>query len=194
MSFWGKKPLPSNQENPLRALDPTNFDKGAQINQRARELQLAAAEGLSSSEALTALGTALGNGVAAMVAQYANLSMDEMLELACAGVHESAHIAADLPLPNEKSANERELSNDEFNKLSRKLIGTATANGILAHDAISATARALGTLLSFEARRQGRTIDEMVGVGQQMVAGFAAAAGTFLLENPDADPAKSPSR
>jgi hypothetical protein len=190
MAFWKKpsSPAQSGEHNPYRSLDPTGFDKGAKINRRAEELRRFAAEGLTESDAITAIGTALGNAAAAMQAQHPSLSLEEILELACAGVREAADVATGVFPKNDDA---RELTNDEFNGLTNKIIRIATANGTLSHDALATTAKALGVLLTFEARRQGRTIDELVGIGQQMIAGFAASAGTYMLENPNADPAKN---
>jgi hypothetical protein len=57
MKFWRTAPGKTAKENPLRALDPAGFDKGAKVNQRAFELQRVATMGLSEGEALTALAT-----------------------------------------------------------------------------------------------------------------------------------------
>ena len=160
---------------------------GDKAVRRANELQRIAAEGFTESETLIALIFALGNEVAAMVTRHPDKSIDTLLETTSGGLRAQAYRRAGLALEADEG---RDLTNEEFNKRTTEILNTATKNGILAHDAISATAKALGTLLTFEARRQGRTIDELVGAGQQMVAGFATASGTFMLENPDADPAK----
>lgn len=65
MAFWSKKSGAS--ENPFRALNPDLFDKGGKVNGRADELRRVAAQGFSESETLTALGSAAGRQVAAMV-------------------------------------------------------------------------------------------------------------------------------
>jgi hypothetical protein len=77
MAFWNKTPGSAGEKNPYRLLDPVGFDKGAKVNRRAEELRRFAAEGLTISEALTAIGAALGNAVAAMHVQPPNLSIDE---------------------------------------------------------------------------------------------------------------------
>lgn len=134
--FWGKKPVPlqAGKDNPFRASDPVTFDKGERINRRADELQRAAIEGLDEAEGLTALGNALGNAVTAMVRRHPHLSVAEILELVCGGVREQAYLAAGLsPQP----ADAKELTNEEFNQLTMKIIHTATADGTLPHDTLT---------------------------------------------------------
>jgi hypothetical protein len=82
------------------------------------------------------------------------------------------------------------LSEKQFNQLTEKLIYIATANGMLPSDALAALAKALGTLSTFTARREGRSVEEILGVSQDTVATFAMAAEIYMNENPDADPSK----
>lgn len=190
MRLWGKKPssVEPGEASPYRAFDPEHFDKGAKINRKAVELQRTAADGLTEAEASTAIGTALGNAVAAMVRRHPTLSLNEMLDLACAGVREAACHDAGLPTP--RTEREGDLTEKEFNQLAVDLINTATANGTLEHDAMAATARALGTLITFSARRAGSSVEELIARGQQAVATFALNAANFMLENPDSDPGR----
>src|SRR5829696_1666922 len=56
-------------ENPYRAADPAAFDKGAKINDVARQLRRLASTELEGSDVLAALQTALGGEIAALIAQ-----------------------------------------------------------------------------------------------------------------------------
>jgi hypothetical protein len=80
-----------------------------------------------------------------------------------------------------------ELSEVEFNKLTTRIIRTAT-DGTIAIDAITATAKALGVLISFETRRQGCSKEELLNFSLQAVANFSSAADDLMDANPSADP------
>ena len=56
-----------------------SFDKGVDLSERARELQRVATAGLSNGEALTALGKALANEIAFVIARHPDTSIVEML-------------------------------------------------------------------------------------------------------------------
>jgi hypothetical protein len=170
MSFWTKKP------------DLVNA-----INERSVELRSLAARGLSEAEAVTALGNALGHATAAMQMQHANVPLSEMLDLVTDGVREQAHIFSGV---QPHVDNLGDLTEEAFTELVQRIIRIAIANGTLSHDALAAVAKALGTLSAFTARREGRSIEELVAGVQEAVSGFAMSAGTFMLQNPGADPAK----
>ena len=110
-------------ENPFRALNPDLFDKGGKVNGRADELRRVAAQGFSESETLTALGSAAGRQVAAMVKRRPNLSIIETLDLAFDGAREQAYIALGLPPENEAAT---ELTEQEFKELTNRIIRAAT--------------------------------------------------------------------
>jgi hypothetical protein len=160
--------------NPLRAIDPARFDKGGKINQRAGELQRAASADASESEAVTALSNALGNQVAAMVARHPHMSMDEILDMVWRGVREQAYMAAGI-----KSEDATELNDDQFNNLASRLVNAAATHTVPS-DALAATAKALGVLISFTARRENRSPEELVKVGQDAVEQFAREATTKM--------------
>lgn len=184
--FWkGNRKTQSDRENPFRGLNADLYD-GAKINRRARELQRAAGEGLNDGEIVSALGTALGNQVASMVKKQPNLSIDEMLELVCRGVHEAAYIDSNLPPKNY----DRELTSDEFAALSDKLLNVAIANKIQPMDGMVALTKALGTLISFQARRQGCPAEELLRICNRVTSDFANEATNYMRKNPNADPTK----
>jgi hypothetical protein len=84
----------------------------------------------------------------------------------------------------------RSLSETQFNQLTERLIYISTANGIVPSDALAALARALGTLSTFTARREGCSLEEVLSISQDTVATFAKAAEIYMNENPNADPSK----
>src|SRR5262249_23458133 len=143
-------------------------------------------DGLTDADTVTALGTALGNQVAGLVNKTPELSMDEMLEIVCQGVHEAAYIAANLPPKNY----DRELTSVEFTALSSKLLNVAIANKIQPIDGMGALAKALGTLISFQARRQGSSTEELLKICRDTVSSYANEATEYIRKNPHADPTK----
>jgi hypothetical protein len=159
-------------KNPFRALNPAGYDKGANINRRAGDLQKLAAKDLSEAEASTALGNALGNIVAAMVVKRPNLSMNEILDTVFEGVRERAHIAAGLPYGTDEA---RELTEEEFNALASR-INRIAATKTLPSDAMTATAKALGTLIGFTARRDECSMEDLVQANQAAIAEYALRA------------------
>lgn len=81
----------------------------------------------------------------------------------------------------------RRLSEAKFNKLAVKLIDTAT-DGTIPDDAIRATAKALGVLVSFTARRDGCSKEELLNLSLRAVANFSSAADDYIDANPATDP------
>ena len=69
-----------------------SFDKGVDLSERASELQRVATAGLSNGEALTALGKALANEIASVIARHPHVSIVEMLDLVFRGIREEAHL------------------------------------------------------------------------------------------------------
>jgi hypothetical protein len=60
------------------------------LNQRAEELRRIATANLSDGEALAALGTALGEEVATMIARHPSASLDEILDVVFYCIRENA--------------------------------------------------------------------------------------------------------
>jgi hypothetical protein len=168
MWFWSKKaghgssPSGVSSENPYRILDPATFDKGAKINRQADELRRNAAKKLTGSDLLIALQTALGNEVAETVLQSKQIFsadqkqyvLDQVLDAICPGVREAAYIAADLPKPSRHEEG-RNLTDDEFNALTTRILNEATKNNTPVGDALTATAKALGLMISILHERPG---------------------------------------
>jgi hypothetical protein len=153
---------------------------GAEINRVAAELQVVArGKGVTTGAALTAIAAALGNEVAALVMRNHSLTIDEMLEMVCQSVREMAHIAAN------PSNGDADLSEQEFAQLTMRIIYTATHDAPLT-DAMSATARALGVLITNMARRPGVGFDETLRWSQNALVAFARQAH----ENTPARPKK----
>jgi len=80
-----------------------------------------------------------------------------------------------------------ELSSAEFNKLTTRIIRTAT-DGTISTDAVSATAKALGVLVSFTARREDCSKEELLSFILRSVVDFSSAADDYIDANPSADP------
>jgi hypothetical protein len=129
---------------------------------------MVAVDGTTESDALTALGTALGFEIAGMVAGRPALSMEEMVATVCDGVREQAYIAAGLPTDNSDA---RKLTEEEFNDLAVRILAVATRK-TLASDTLSAMAKALGALICLTARR-GASAEELIIFSQEAVAAFA---------------------
>jgi hypothetical protein len=180
MAFWRKTPgdgdTPPSAENPFRSIDPETFDKGEKINQRADELRRLAGVDLSESEAVIALGNAVGREIATMIVRRPALSIEEVLDTVCDGAREQAELTLGLPTNNEQAT---ELSEGQFCDLANRIVNTATLRTI-PNDAICATAKALGVLVAFTARREGVSHDELLRFSQNAIADFARDALTKL--------------
>jgi len=74
----------------------------------------------------------------------------------------------------------RKLTPDEFNEHTNRIIQAAAGNGVAANDAVAATAKALGVLISFTARREKGNIRKLIALSQKSVATFAWEAETFM--------------
>jgi hypothetical protein len=121
----------------------------------------------------------------ALVSNNNNNNIDLVVE----GLRE----AAEAPVKDHSAGNAIDsghLSEREFNQLTEKLIYVATADDMLPSDALAALARALGTLCTFTARREGCSLEEVLSVSQDTAATFAKAAEIYMNENPNADPSK----
>jgi hypothetical protein len=180
MAFWrrtsGKGDTPPSAENPFRSIDPEAYDKGERINQRADDLRRLAAVGMSESDALIALGNAIGRDIAAMIGRRPALTIEELLDVVGDGAREQAELALGLPTNNEQAT---ELTGDQFNDLVNRILKAATLRTI-PNDAITATAKALGLLVAFTARREGVSYDDLLRFSQDAIADFARDAQTRL--------------
>jgi hypothetical protein len=161
--------------NPFRSLNRAAFDRGAKINRRAGELQLLAAVGLTEENATTALGTALGRQVAAIVRRNTGSSIEETLELVSQAIRAQAYIAAGLAPGADDAENTKKLTVEEFNRLVARLVRTAAIN-TLPDDAICTAAKALGVLISLSAPRLNCAPEQLLNFGQKAVVRFAAEA------------------
>ena len=178
---------PTDAESPHRRLNPALFDRGAKINRRANELRRIAARGLPGSDVIVALQSALGDEVAATVLlrnpsfspdQKVHV-IDQMLDAICPGVREAAYMAADLPSPPQNDEG-RDLSAEEFNGLTTRIVNEATKNNTPVNGALTATAKALGVLISTLAQRPGVSAEQLVKFSQNAIAEFAREASTFI--------------
>jgi hypothetical protein len=184
MAFWSKRKTGSagstGRDNPF-SLDPDAFDKGAGLNRLAAELRRVASKEVNGPAPVTALQTALGHEVVAMVMRRnPHLSPDQMqhvidqvLDTIGPGVREAAYIAANLPEPQYDE--DKELTEEEFKALTMRIIDAATKNNTPVSDAISATAKAMGTLICIFSER-GVSADELIQFIQKAVADFARDA------------------
>lgn len=111
-----------------------------------------------------------------MIGRRPALSIEEVLDTVCDGAREQAELALGLPTNNEQAT---ELSESQFNDLANRIIHAATLRTI-SNDAICATAKALGVLVAFTARREGASHDELLRFSQSAIADFAREALTKL--------------
>jgi hypothetical protein len=172
-------------ENPFRALDPEAFDKGAKINRCADELRRVAAKELTGNDITAALLIALGNEVAARVLQknpsYSpdkrRYVIDELLDEVRICVREEAYRAANLPKPEPFDEGQgRDLTSEEFNQLTLRIINAATESNAPLSDMISATAKAMGSLICILAERPGTSAENLIKLMQKAIAEFTQEA------------------
>lgn len=188
--FAHLKATGSAPDDPLRALDPEAFDKGARINGRAVDLQRVASRQLEDGEALVALQTALGNHIAVIVARRnpefppdQNQHMiDETVDAVCVGLRDATYLAADLPSV-QPDAGGRDLTDEEFNSLTQRIIHAATKNNTPVTDAVSATAKALAVQISILSKREGVSLDDLIHYSQEALATFTREALNIVQEN-----------
>jgi hypothetical protein len=90
-----------------------------------------------------------------------------------------------------KDTRNEQLSERQFDQVVERLIYVATADNTLPSDALGALAKALGTLCSFIARREGLSLEEVLGACQDTVSIFARAADVYMSGNADVAPSKS---
>jgi hypothetical protein len=104
--------------------------------------------------------------------------LDQVLDTIGPAVREVAYEAADLPPPPQNEEG-RDLTEDEFAGLTSRTVNEATKNNTPASDAITATAKAIGVMISILAKREGVSAEELIKGTQDAVAGFARAALDF---------------
>jgi hypothetical protein len=171
--FWKENKMKAWWKRATRAKTATELT-GAEINRLAAELQvLASRRGVTTGAAVTAIATALGNEVAALVKRNPSLTTDEMSDMVCQSVREMAHVAAN-PAPD-ATKGDAALTEYEFAQLTIRIIYTATHDSTLT-DATAATARALGVLIANMARRPGVSFDETLIWAQNGLVAFAREA------------------
>jgi hypothetical protein len=132
---------------------------------------------------MTALQTALGDQVAAIALRRQNFSpdqklyvIDQMLDALCPGVRDAAYMAADLPTPPLNEEGKEDLTEQEFNTLTTRIINTATKNNIPVHDALCATAKAMGAMICILAERPDISLNDLVKCSQQAIPQFTQDA------------------
>lgn len=183
----GSSPADVTSDSPYRALNPEAFDKGAKIRRRAKELRRAAARDAEGSEAIAAIQTALGEEIAAHIARRNPTSspdqrwymIDQILDSSLPGVREAAYLEADLPAPK-PIEDGRDLTNEEFNALTTRILHEATKNNMPVGDALSATAKAVGVLISVLSEERGASANELIKFSQNAVEEFAQEAIKFV--------------
>jgi hypothetical protein len=192
MVLWWKrssdKREPTSSENPYRKLAPEIFDRGAKVNQHADELRRVANKQLRGADVLTALLTALGAEIAdgalrrnpTFSPDQVQHVIDQVLDAVCPGVREAAYRTANL----EPSGpfEEESLSPEQFNALTMRIINEAIKNNTPVDDALSATTKAVGVMISTLAAR-GTPIEDLVSFCQNAVAEFAREASAFTQQN-----------
>jgi hypothetical protein len=182
MAFWSKKTEGSET--------PDAFDRGAKIIRQADELRRDAAKKLTGFDVIVALQNALGGEVAAMALRrdpsfspdQKLYVLDQILDGVCPGVRKAAYVAAKLPPPPQNDEG-KELTNEEFNALTMRILNEATKNNTLFGDALTATAKATGLMISIFAERPGVSAEELVKFSQSAVAEFARDALAYRRQN-----------
>jgi hypothetical protein len=174
-------------ENPFRAQNSEAFDRGAKINRWADEFRRVAAKELTGNDIAAALVIALGNEVAARVLQknpsyspdQRRYWIDELLDEARICAREEAYRAANLPKPDPYDEGQgRDLTSEEFNQLTLRIINAAIESNAPVSDMISATAKAMGSLICILSERQGTSAENLLKWSQQAVAEFTQDAIT----------------
>jgi len=77
----------------------------------------------------------------------------------------------------------RQLNQRAFNEHTNKVIDAAFSDGVLPNDAICATAKALGVLVAFTARRTNVDLDELLAFAQQEAREYSKNAEEFMHGN-----------
>jgi hypothetical protein len=101
--------------------------------------------------------------------------VNKHLELPIEGLGQS-----DTAIDKAAKAQGEFLSEAQFNELSEKLIRIAAEDGRIPSDALAALAKALGTLSTFTAHREGLCTNDVVAASQASVATFARAAEVYM--------------
>ena len=183
--IWSKKPSLQSEpttENPHRAIDPSAFDRGAKINDVSGQLRRLASSELEGTDVVAALQTAFGAEIAALIArQNPNAGpeslryiMDQLLDAVREGLREATYTAANLPVP--EPYGERDLTEQEFRELTNRIMNAATQGNVPATESMTATAKALGTILCTIGQRPGIDVDRLIAFGQQAIGQYAKDA------------------
>jgi hypothetical protein len=173
--FWKENKMKPWWKRATRAKTATELT-GAEIKRLAAGLQVVAGRrGVTTGAAVTAIATALGNEVAALVMRNPSLTIDEISDMVCQSVREMAHVAANPPSPDAPEDG-ADLTEQEFAQLTIRIIYTAATHGATLTDATAATARALGVLIANMARRPGVGFDETLRWAQNDLVAFAREA------------------
>jgi hypothetical protein len=78
----------------------------------------------------------------------------------------------------------KELTNEEFNALTMRILNEATKNNTIFGDTLTATAKATGLMISIFAERPDVSAEELVKFSQSAVAEFARNALAYRRQNP----------
>jgi hypothetical protein len=76
-----------------------------------------------------------------------------------------------------------QLDQKGFNDHTNKIINAAISDGVMPNDAICATARALGVLVAFTARREHMDFNELLVFAQQETTEYTKSAEGFMQDN-----------
>ncbi len=131
---------------------------------------------------MIALQTALGRAVAELVLQREPkfsegqklFAISQILERVSIAVRDEAHDAARVGiLPHEQDGN---LTAEQFNDIAHRVLKEAIRHDPPLSDALAATAKALGAIISILAERPDMSADELIAFSQNAVAEFARDA------------------
>jgi hypothetical protein len=96
------------------------------------------------------------------------------------------HILGPVAAPHgsgASTARTQQLNQKEFNEHTNKVIDAAVSDGVVPNDAICATARALGVLVAFTARRTNVDLNELLAFAQQETCEYSKNAEEFMQSN-----------
>jgi hypothetical protein len=77
----------------------------------------------------------------------------------------------------------QQLNQKQFNDHTNKVINAALSDGVVPNDVICATARALGVLVAFTARREHVDFNELLAFAQQATVEYSKDAVGFMQDN-----------
>ncbi len=170
------------RKNPETAARQALFDERAKIARRATELAGVAAKDMAAPGVVIALQTALGRAVANLVLQREPkfsetqrlFAVSQILERVSMGLRDEAHEAAGVGSISQDQ--DAKLTAEQFDGLAHRVLQEATKHNPPLGDALAATAKALGVIISMLAEQPGMSADDLIAFSKRAVTDFARDA------------------